>query len=156
MTPVEIHEGTSPVILGLPHTGTYVPNEIHVRLNARGQELADTDWHIHTLYDGLLADATTVRATFHRYVIDANRGPDDASLYPGQNTTGLVPTTDFDGTPIWREGEERGRWRGSVCCSVLDAGVDGARAAVDAAVCAAAGRVFWEPVLGIAPAQRLS
>lgn len=106
MTPVEIHEGTSPVILGLPHTGTYVPNEIHARLNARGQELADTDWHIHTLYDGLLADATTVRATFHRYVIDANRGPDDASLYPGQNTTGLVPTTDFDGTPIWREGEE--------------------------------------------------
>jgi len=57
---------------------------------------------------------------------------------------------------FWREGEERGRWRGSVCCSVLDAGVDGARAAVDAAVCAAAGRVFWEPVLGIAPAQRLS
>lgn len=103
MTPVEIHEGTSPVILGLPHTGTYVPNEIHVRLNARGQELADTDWHIHTLYDGLLADATTVRATFHRYVIDANRGPDDASLYPGQNTTGLVPLTDFDGRPLWEQ-----------------------------------------------------
>src|SRR5690606_1121752 len=38
--------------------------------------------------------------------IDANRGPDDASLYPGQNTTGLCPVTDFDGRPIWREGAE--------------------------------------------------
>lgn len=101
MTPVEVHEGDSPVILGLPHTGTYLPAEIHARLNARGQELADTDWHVDRLYDGLLAGATTVRATFHRYVIDANRGADDASLYPGQNTTGLVPLTDFDGDPIW-------------------------------------------------------
>lgn len=67
----------------------------------RGQVLADTDWHIERLYDGLLPGATTVRATFHRYVIDANRGADDASLYPGQNTTGLVPLTDFDGEPIW-------------------------------------------------------
>lgn len=103
MNPVEVHEGDSPVILGLPHTGTYLPAEIHARLNARGQELADTDWHVDRLYDGLLAGATTVRATFHRYVIDANRGPDDASLYPGQNTTGLVPLTDFDGDPIWTD-----------------------------------------------------
>ncbi|AUH63864.1 N-formylglutamate deformylase [Paracoccus zhejiangensis] len=103
MTPVEVHEGDSPVILGLPHTGTFLPDAIFARLNARGQELADTDWHIHRLYDGLLPGATTVRATFHRYVIDANRGPDDASLYPGQNTTGLVPLTDFDGAPIWTE-----------------------------------------------------
>jgi formiminoglutamase len=34
-------------------------------------------------------------------VIDANRPPDGASLYPGQNTTGLVPLEDFDGNPIW-------------------------------------------------------
>ena len=46
---------------------------------------------------------TTVRATFHRYVIDANRDPSGASLYPGQNTTGLVPLTTFDGTPLWLE-----------------------------------------------------
>ncbi|KGJ06811.1 formiminoglutamase [Paracoccus halophilus] len=103
MTPVEIHEGDGPVILGLPHTGTFLPDDIRARLNPRGQVLADTDWHIHRLYDGLLPGATTVRATFHRYVIDANRGPDDASLYPGQNTTGLVPLTDFDGAPIWTE-----------------------------------------------------
>ncbi len=97
----EVFHGDSPVILGLPHTGTYVPDEIRAKLNPRGQELADTDWHIEKLYDGLLPGATKVRALFHRYVIDANRGPDDASLYPGQNTTGLVPVTDFDGDAIW-------------------------------------------------------
>ena len=106
MTPVEVVRGDGPVILGLPHTGTAVPAELFARLNEAGRALADTDWHIDRLYDGLLAGATTVRATFHRYVIDANRAPDDASLYPGQNTTGLCPVTDFDGRPIWREGEE--------------------------------------------------
>jgi formiminoglutamase len=99
--PVEVRQGDGPVILGLPHTGTWLPEDIAKRLNARGRMLADTDWHIERLYDGLLPGATTVRATFHRYVVDANRGPDDASLYPGQNTTGLVPLTDFDGHPIW-------------------------------------------------------
>ena len=98
---VEVTRGDSPIILGLPHTGTHVPPDILARLNATGKMLTDTDWHIHRLYDGLLAGATTVRATCHRYVIDANRPPDDASLYPGQNTTGLVPLTDFDGVPIW-------------------------------------------------------
>ena len=101
--PVEVVQGDSPVILGLPHTGTWLPDDILARLNERGRTLADTDWHIHQLYAGLLPGATTVRATFHRYVIDANRGPEDESLYPGQNTTGLVPVTDFDGNPIWTE-----------------------------------------------------
>lgn len=102
MNPVEITQGDGPVILGLPHTGTYLPDDIHAQLNPMGQKLADTDWHIHRLYDGLLPGVTTVRATFHRYVIDANRSPDDDNLYPGQNTTGLVPVIDFDGQPIWQ------------------------------------------------------
>ncbi|MCT4371232.1 N-formylglutamate deformylase [Yangia mangrovi] len=101
--PVTVTRGDSPIVLGLPHTGTYLPDEIFDNLTPRGKELSDTDWHIHRLYEGLLPGATMVRATFHRYVIDANRPPDGASLYPGQNTTGLVPLTDFDGTPIWLE-----------------------------------------------------
>ena len=47
-----------------------------------------------------------MRATFHRYVIDANRDPEGVSLYPGQNTTGLIPGTDFDGVAIWKDGEK--------------------------------------------------
>lgn len=103
MTPVEVIRGDGPVVLGLPHTGTWLPEDVFDRLTPLGRTLGDTDWHIHRLYDGLLDGATTVRATFHRYVIDANRDPSGASLYPGQNTTGLVPMTDFDGEPIWAE-----------------------------------------------------
>lgn len=106
MNPVDVKQGSSPIILGFPHTGTDVPDDIRARLNETGQMLADTDWHIDKLYDGLLPEVTTVRATFHRYVIDANRDPTGVSLYPGQNTTGLIPDTDFDGKPIWRDGEK--------------------------------------------------
>ena len=101
MTQVDITRGDGPIILGLPHTGTWLPGDIAARLTPRGRQLSDTDWHIHRLYAGLAPDVTTVRATFHRYVVDANRDPSGASLYPGQNTTGLVPLTDFDGAPIW-------------------------------------------------------
>jgi formiminoglutamase len=103
MTPVEVIRGDGPVVLGQPHGGTWLPAGVEAALNATGRALADTDWHIGRLYEGLLPGATVVRATFHRYVIDANRPPDGASLYPGRNTTGLVPLTDFDGRPIWTE-----------------------------------------------------
>ncbi len=101
----EVRQGASPVILGLPHTGTNVPDDIRARLDDNGLLLADTDWHIERLYDGLLDNVTTVRATFHRYCIDANRDPAGASLYPGQNTTSLIPETDFDGVSIWKDGQ---------------------------------------------------
>jgi formiminoglutamase len=101
MTPVEVTRGAGPIILGMPHGGMFLPPEVRARLNPLGRTLADADWHIDALYAGLAPEATVVRATFHRYVIDANRPPDGASLYPGQNTTGLIPETDFDGRPIW-------------------------------------------------------
>ncbi len=101
---IEVTRSDGPLILGLPHTGTDVPAAIADRLNDTGRALSDTDWHIERLYDGLLPDVTTVRTRVHRYVIDVNRDPGGQSLYPGQNTTGLVPMTDFDDRPIWREG----------------------------------------------------
>ncbi|WP_428515782.1 N-formylglutamate deformylase [Roseovarius sp.] len=104
MSFLEVTRGQSPLVLGLPHTGTDVPPDVAEGLNETGLALADTDWHIHALYAGLVGDATTVRTTIHRYVIDVNRDPEGASLYPGQNTTSLCPVTDFDGQPIWKEG----------------------------------------------------
>jgi len=78
---IRISRGMSPLVLGLPHTGTYVPERIWKNLNPNGQILADTDWHIHKIYDGLLSDVTTVRTLVHRYVIDVNRDPNGKSLY---------------------------------------------------------------------------
>lgn len=101
-----VTRGAGAVVLGQPHGGTYLPPEIAGRLNENGRKLADTDWHITRLYDGLSPDATVVACTIHRYAIDANRDPSGASLYPGQNTTTLVPLTDFDGRPIWTDGQE--------------------------------------------------
>jgi len=106
MNPIELTRGDGPVILAIPHAGIEIPGDIEKSLNETGQALADTDWHVDRLYEGLAPDATIMRATFHRYVIDANRDPSGESLYPGQNTTGLCPVTDFDGAPIYREGHE--------------------------------------------------
>src|SRR5690554_4137706 len=101
MTLVSITRGNLPVILCQPHSGTYVPERIQADLNELGRELTDTDWHVPSLYEGLLEGATVIRANFSRYVIDVNRDPSGKSLYPGQNTTELVPLTTFDGQPIW-------------------------------------------------------
>lgn len=106
MTFMEIGRGNSPLILGFPHTSTELPEECAARLNKNGRALADTDWHVHSLYDGLVEDITTVRTPIHRYVIDVNRNPTGESLYPGQNTTGLCPLSDFDGNPIYLQGAE--------------------------------------------------
>ena len=104
MSFLEVTRGNSPLVLGLPHTGTDLPQDVAAAVNETGRAIADTDWHIHTLYDGLVEDVTTVRTRVHRYVIDVNRDPSGKSLYPGQNTTGLCPVTDFDGQSIYREG----------------------------------------------------
>lgn len=104
-----LHEaipGDGPIILGQPHGGTWLPDALLNRLNDNGRTLADADWDIARLYEGLLPGVTVVRSHVHRYAIDANRDPGGASLYPGQNTTELCPTTDFDGQPIWGPGQE--------------------------------------------------
>lgn len=106
MTLIEITQGDGPLVLGLPHTGTHIPANCLARLNGTGRAMTDTDWHIDRLYAGLVQDVTCVRTPIHRYVIDVNRDPSGESLYPGQNTTGLCPLTDFDGLPIYLNGQE--------------------------------------------------
>lgn len=106
MEPFRLARGDSPVILAFPHVGTELPDAVAARLNAEGRLLRDTDWHIHDLYAGLLPGVTTITATQSRYVIDLNRDPTGATLYPGQTTTGLIPRTTFDNVPIWKEDQE--------------------------------------------------
>jgi len=103
---VTVEEHDTPLILSLPHSGTALPIGMRDRLTEIGRTLPDTDWHIDRLYAfAELLPATTVTAVFSRYVIDVNRDPAGASLYPGQVTTGLVPTTTFAGDPLYRAGE---------------------------------------------------
>ena len=106
---VSVGRGRGPLVLSMPHVGLGLPPEVSPQLNETGVALGDTDWWIDTLYG--FADVfnpTVVKANYSRYVIDLNRDPSGASLYPGQSTTGLCPTETFDGEPLYRPGREPG------------------------------------------------
>jgi N-formylglutamate amidohydrolase len=107
MTTVRVEEHDTPLILSLPHSGTELADGLRHRLTELGRTLPDTDWHIDRLY--AFAEnlpATTVQAVFSRYVIDVNRDPSGASLYPGRATTELCPTSTFGGEPLYQAGDE--------------------------------------------------
>jgi N-formylglutamate deformylase len=89
----------------MPHTGTHVPEWLAPRLRAAARPLPDTDWHLERLYD-FLDDlgASVLVATHSRYVVDLNRPPDGTNLYPGRDTTRIVPLDTFHGEPIYLPG----------------------------------------------------
>jgi formiminoglutamase len=100
-----VRAGSAPLLLCMPHTGTDIPPAIETRFVSSWLARKDTDWWIERLYAfaaGL--DASVVRTGISRSVIDANRDPTGASLYPGQATTELCPTTTFDGEPLYHAG----------------------------------------------------
>jgi N-formylglutamate deformylase len=103
---LQVTEGDAPLIVSLPHTGTDIPPEIEARLVSPWLARKDADWWVERLYDFATdLGATVVRTAISRSVIDVNRDPSGASLYPGQATTELCPTTSFDGEPLYRDGQ---------------------------------------------------
>jgi formiminoglutamase len=102
-----VSRGEAPLVLAFPHAGTDIPAEIESRLVSPDLARKDTDWWVDRLYAFAAGmGATLVKTAISRSVIDANRDPSGASLYPGQATTELCPTTTFDGEPLYRPGEE--------------------------------------------------
>ena len=102
-----VQRGDAPLVVSFPHTGTEIPADIEARLVSPWLARKDADWWVDRLYDFAAAlGATTVRTALSRTVIDVNRDPTGASLYPGQATTELCPLTTFDGEPLYRPGEE--------------------------------------------------
>jgi N-formylglutamate deformylase len=104
--PFLFHQGTAPLLISMPHAGTYVPPELAARFTDEARRVPDTDWHMERLY-AFAKDmgASILVATHSRYVVDLNRPPDGASLYPGQSVTGLCPVDTFDDTPIYAQGD---------------------------------------------------
>lgn len=99
--------GDSPLLVSIPHMGTFLPPDVKQRMTPAALQLSDTDWHVDKLYwfaqdmgIGMLM------ATHSRYVIDLNRPQDDQHLYPGQVKTGLCPLETFDGEKLYKTGEE--------------------------------------------------
>lgn len=104
MPPFRFHPGTQPLLISMPHVGTYLPPALAPRLSNSARQVPDTDWHLERLYDFAVGlGASVLAATHSRYVIDLNRDPSGASLYPGQSVTGLCPVDDFDEQPLYRD-----------------------------------------------------
>jgi N-formylglutamate deformylase len=100
---LELKHGDAPLIVSIPHSGTEIPAGIEKRMVSPWLARVDTDWWVNELYDFAHdLGATTLRTTISRSVVDVNRDPSGASLYPGQATTDLCPLTTFDGLPLYR------------------------------------------------------
>jgi N-formylglutamate deformylase len=102
-----LHRGDAPLLVSLPHDGTHVPGDIATRLTPSARNVPDTDWHVSRLYAFARDLGASLLVPNHsRYVVDLNRPPDDTSLYPGQNTTGLCPVVQFSGDAVYQAGAE--------------------------------------------------
>jgi N-formylglutamate deformylase len=101
---VVVERRDAPLIVSIPHAGTdlmtFEPAFVSPWLARK-----DADWRLDELYDFVeMLGATLVRTLLSRSIIDVNRDPSGASLYPDQATTELVPITTFDGEPLYRPG----------------------------------------------------
>lgn len=98
-----VTRGDAPLVVSVPHAGIEIPPDVERGLASGWLARKDTDWWVDRLYDfaGSLG-ATVIRTAVSRTVIDVNRDPSGASLYPGQATTDLCPLTTFDAESLWQ------------------------------------------------------
>jgi N-formylglutamate deformylase len=93
-----------PILLSVPHCGTLFPPELKDEYKPELlQSLDDTDWFVDQLYSFAPSlGITMITANYSRWVIDLNRDPHSKPLYSdGRVITGLCPTTNFLGDPIY-------------------------------------------------------
>jgi N-formylglutamate deformylase len=103
----QFQPGDSPILISIPHTGTHIPNDIACNMTQVALQMPDVDWHVTQLYAfAKQLNISVLSANYMRYVIDLNRLPDNASLYSGQDTTGLCPIDTFSKQAIYMVGAE--------------------------------------------------
>ena len=124
---LHLRRGSTPLLVSIPHMGTEIPTDLRGHYVPRALEVEDTDWHLDRLYAfAQELGASVLQPTLSRYVIDLNRPPDDAPMYPGASNTELCPSRFFTGDPLYREGftvsaEERMRRRAAFWAPYHDA-----------------------------------
>ncbi|CAN7430111.1 N-formylglutamate deformylase [Trinickia sp. LjRoot230] len=102
-----LRRGNLPLLISMPHVGTHIPGDVAATMTDVANALDDCDWHLERLYAFAASRGASMLVPTHaRYVIDLNRPPDNANLYPGQDTTGLLPVDTFDKTPLYHPGGE--------------------------------------------------
>lgn len=107
---LSIARADAPLVVSIPHAGVEIPAAIEARLADPWLARKDADWQVDALY-AFAHDlgATVIKTAISRTVVDVNRDPSGASLYPGQATTTLCPTITFDNEPLYRPGQEPGK-----------------------------------------------
>ncbi|PCI64418.1 MAG: N-formylglutamate deformylase [Gammaproteobacteria bacterium] len=96
-------KGSIPILISMPHNGIEIPETIAKNMTNEALKLVDTDWYLDKLYDFAVTEgAWIINPRYSRYVVDLNRPKDDLSLYPGQDTTELCPTTTFSKKAIYK------------------------------------------------------
>ena len=102
-----LQRGSGPLLVSLPHVGRAIPADLRERQVERASAVEDTDWHLDELYAfAREMGASVLVPRLSRFVVDLNRPPEDAPMYPGVNNTGLVPTRFFTGDALYRAGHE--------------------------------------------------
>jgi N-formylglutamate deformylase len=105
MSLCDLVPGDSPLVIDIPHAGSHVPPAIAARMAPEALALPDTDWHVEKLFAfARQAGVTMLTATHSRYVVDLNRDPSGAALYPGADNTELCPTRTFANEVLYLDG----------------------------------------------------
>jgi N-formylglutamate deformylase len=103
----QLHRGTAPLLISMPHVGTVIPDDQLERyVLPRAARTEDTDWHLDRLYGGIAQDlsASMIVPRYSRFLVDLNRPPEDTPMYPGASNTELCPTRFFTGEPLYEAG----------------------------------------------------
>ena len=101
-----LQRGSRPLLVSLPHVGTFIPEALRPRLVDRALQVEDTDWFLDRLYAFAAEQgASLLVPRCSRFVVDLNRPSDNQPMYSGTNNTELCPTRFFTGDPVYREGQ---------------------------------------------------
>ena len=102
-----LRPGTLPLLISMPHVGTRIAADVSATMTEVARHVDDCDWHLERLYAfAARRGASLLVPSYARYVVDLNRPPDNANLYPGQDTTGLLPIDTFEKAPLYHPGGE--------------------------------------------------
>ena len=103
----DLVRGDAPLVIDVPHAGTYRAAGARGAPDAGRARTSRTPTGTSRSSIAFARDAgvTLLVATHSRYVVDLNRDPTGAALYPGADNTELCPTRTFANEAIYADGE---------------------------------------------------
>lgn len=102
-------EGSSHIVLSIPHAGRFLPEGLEGRLHSHDRAELETDIYLERLKPlAAKAGISVVMSNVLRSVVDVNRPPNGEALYPDRPRSDPFLQSTFDGLPIWKAGQAPG------------------------------------------------